>query len=217
MRNVLDECSLAYKGHLSIGQFNPNKPNKHHIKAFALCCAQTAYCLAFWFYGGKKWHEYDKKLGIPADLMINKLTRETSVGLKFDNHVLYVDNWYNSMNFVKFLAEHLNMRVVGTVRCPNTAAKNPGPNTLPFHQPKKSTAAALPKGWTRQAELEQPLPTGLNNVTLSYRVAAALVQDKCMFGMLHSAYTAEAEPKHVIMRKAVAERVTAWRDRLQVK
>ena len=69
MNLTLDECCIAYKGHLSLVQFNPNKPAKHHIKLFALVCAYTGYCFAVYPYGGKKHHTFDAADGIALDLM----------------------------------------------------------------------------------------------------------------------------------------------------
>ena len=95
------------------------------------------------------------------------------------------------------------MRCIGTARGPNQPGKDRGPHTLPFHRPK--THATLPRGFMRQAELVDPLPTGPANAAgcTSYRCACALYKDKCTFFIVHTAHVEAFSVDDVIMRGQV--------------
>ena len=107
------------------------------------------------------------------------------------------------MRFARGLAL-MNMRVIGTTRGPNQPGKDRGPHTLPFHRPK--THATLSRGFTRQAELVEALPTGASTNAAGctfYRCACSLYKDKCMFFLLHTAHVEAAKSDDVIMRGEV--------------
>ena len=51
---AIDESIVAWHGNLSFRVYNPDKPVKYGLKAYALSDAENAYCLQFKLYTGKQ-------------------------------------------------------------------------------------------------------------------------------------------------------------------
>lgn len=210
MNLVIDESCIAYKGHLKMRQYNPKKPAKHHIKVFILCCAETGYCLSFEIYTGKEHYVYDRKLGLASDLLINKLLPRLPDGVMHNGHVLYADNWYTTLAFIRLLASRASIRVVGTTRPgPATALSKkpdeaPPINKFPFHPPKDGEH--MQRGDMHLVEAREPLKAGNEK---EFRLLAALYKDSKFVSMMASAHAKRLDPADTVSR-----RVTGCRERV---
>ena len=84
---AIDEASIPWKGNLSFKVYNPQKPNKHHIKIYELCDSKTGYCHIMEFYTGKTGTPSDK--GATYDLVMRIMNPYLDLGYK-----LWLDNYY---------------------------------------------------------------------------------------------------------------------------
>lgn len=57
----IDEGLIRFTGRYFYKQFIPNKPAGEGIKTFAAACAQTGYCLRFFFYRKRFMEDIDKE------------------------------------------------------------------------------------------------------------------------------------------------------------
>jgi hypothetical protein len=89
----IDEKTIRFKGHHRCRCFNPNKPNKYHLKAFCANDAATGYCHRFFMYQGATEVRPDD---VPATLYpIVKLLENEEYHHK--NNILSTDNWYTTL------------------------------------------------------------------------------------------------------------------------
>ena len=109
----VDEMCIFFKGRHRCRCYNPNKPNKWHLKAYCLNCADTGYLSNFFMYAGKDEERPDD---LPATVYpVVKLTEPSIYHGK--GHVMCTDNWYTSIDLVKILSSApRDMHFVGTVR-----------------------------------------------------------------------------------------------------
>ena len=98
----IDEGTLKWKGRLSFRVYNPMKPCKYGIKSYILADSVSNYCYDLIIYDG-----------------ISRPLRETVLILVQDhlnkNHMLYMDNLYNSVGLAEDLLDN-GMYVTGTLR-----------------------------------------------------------------------------------------------------
>jgi hypothetical protein len=107
----IDEQTIGFKGRHRAKCYNPNKPQKWHFKVFVLNCALTCYMYDFIMYQGK---DEQRPNGLSATLYpIYALMLD--VVLRHKNHILYIDNWYTSIDLVE-LCMKWGIHVTGTVR-----------------------------------------------------------------------------------------------------
>lgn len=102
----IDESLIKFMDRLSFKQYIKNKKSRFGIKLFKLCTA-PCYTLAIKVYAGK---EANAELNVGS-----KIVLELSEPYLDRGRILYVDNWYTSIE----LAELLNSRqthLVGTLR-----------------------------------------------------------------------------------------------------
>ena len=98
----LDEGMLCWRGRLSFRVYNPMKPTKYGIKSYILACPKTGYCWNLKPYCGQS-----STIPETVRTLLNRLTGH--------GHILYMDNFYNSVHLSKaLLAEKTH--VCGTLR-----------------------------------------------------------------------------------------------------
>jgi hypothetical protein len=89
----IDEMCIGFKGRHRCRCYNPNKPNKFHLKAFCLNDSTTGYLLSFYMYHGAC---EVRPPGMSATYYpVYKLTED--VKYHDINHVLSTDNWYTGL------------------------------------------------------------------------------------------------------------------------
>lgn len=108
----IDEMAIKFKGRHIARCYNPNKPNKYHLKAFCLNCASSGYLYAFAMYQGAAEIR-------PANITATEwpviLLLKPLLELHRNNMVLALDNWYTSIPVALFLIG-LNIHLVGTCK-----------------------------------------------------------------------------------------------------
>lgn len=104
-RIAADESMIKFKGRSSLKQYMPKKPIKRGYKMWMLA-DKSGYCLRFDLYTGKT-DAQEKCLGTRV---INYLTSH----LRGKDHILYFDNFFNSVPLMEELKRH-NIHAVGTV------------------------------------------------------------------------------------------------------
>ncbi|KAF7697569.1 PiggyBac transposable element-derived protein 4 [Cucumispora dikerogammari] len=87
----IDEGICSWKGKLRFKTYNPQKPDKYGIKLYMLCDSKTGYTLKFTLCsGGKTINE------TVLDLLDNYFEKL---------HIIYMDNYYNSIKLTEVLHE----------------------------------------------------------------------------------------------------------------
>lgn len=108
----VDEQGIPAKCRHSAIQYNKNKPYKYFFKLYCLNDSKSKYLHNFYLYRGKGG---DDREDIPASaLPVIKLT-ETDC-YQYKNHIMYVDNYFNSISLCSRLLNKNGIHVVGTVR-----------------------------------------------------------------------------------------------------
>ena len=105
---------MPFKGRLSIKQYMPLKPTKHGIKFYAICEADTGYCLNIYVYSGA-----DQQLSSGNGFTFN-ICNHLMRNYLGKGHVLYTDRLYTSVKLARYLLSK-NTDLVGTVK---TTSKN---------------------------------------------------------------------------------------------
>ena len=95
-----DEACCPFKGCLRFKVYNPQKPNRFHIKLFQISESTSGYILGFHVYTGKNLSciSYSSK---PLDPECTKTTKIVlglleSTNLLDKGHHIYMDNYYSS-------------------------------------------------------------------------------------------------------------------------
>jgi hypothetical protein len=109
----IDEMCIFFKGRHKCKCYNPNKPNKWHLKAFCLNDSQTGYLYNFFMYRGS---DEQRPPGMAATLWpVHKLTE--SPALHGKHHLLTTDNWYTSLDTIQEVSKiPKRMHSCGTVK-----------------------------------------------------------------------------------------------------
>ena len=98
----LDEAVIPWKGRLQFRTYNRIKPVKYGIKVYALCDSSNGYLLNFDVYCGKGPNIKERVLSL-TEKYLNK------------GHVLYMDNFYNSVTMSRLLLR-FDTGTCGTLR-----------------------------------------------------------------------------------------------------
>lgn len=107
----IDEQCIPWKGRHRCRCYNPKKPEKWHFKVFSLNDSETGYMCNFYLYEGSA---ENRPANIPAtEYPFHRLLDNDK--FRFKNHILFADNWYTSMNTVRYCLENGN-HFVGTVK-----------------------------------------------------------------------------------------------------
>lgn len=107
----IDEMCIFFKGRHRCRCYNPNKPNKWHLKAFCLNDASSGYLHTFYMYQGSSEIRPD---GMSATVYpVWKLLQ----GDFYDNkgYILCTDNWYTSQDVVN-ICQSRGIEFVGTIK-----------------------------------------------------------------------------------------------------
>lgn len=99
---------MAWRGNINYKCYNPNKPNKYHIKFYKMCEAKSGYCINYEIYTGKKedFPEHNS-VGSTIDRLMDPL--------KGDGYHLYTDRFYSSPKVFLDLHEVHSTNATGTV------------------------------------------------------------------------------------------------------
>ncbi|XP_046666743.1 piggyBac transposable element-derived protein 4-like [Homalodisca vitripennis] len=106
---VIDESMIPFRGRLSFRQYIPNKAHKYGLKIFKLCDQQGyTYCIKVYMGKGTIQNENNELVStsVVMELMEHNLDK---------GHILYVDNYYTSVQLAKNLLAR-RTHLVGTVR-----------------------------------------------------------------------------------------------------
>jgi hypothetical protein len=146
----IDEQCIPFKGRHKCRCYNAKKPEKWHLKVFALNDASNGYQWNSYLYRGK---DEDRPAGVSATMWpCVKLTEP--VILHDKTHILYTDNWYTSLPLAaKMWARGINC--VGTTKANIRGAPKE-------HQFKKTGAHRKPRGEMKAVKTE------LNDTPLYY-------------------------------------------------
>jgi hypothetical protein len=107
-----DEQGIPAKCYHSAIQYNGDKPYKYFFKLYCLNDSISKYMHNFYLFRGK---DSDKRPGISASAFpIVKLTDHEMYHGK--NHIVYVDNYFNSIALCRYLLEQRSIHTVGTLR-----------------------------------------------------------------------------------------------------
>jgi hypothetical protein len=90
---------------------------------FALCCSYTGYLFSFEIYTGKD----DRTVGSAKAIIERLLLAAAVTGV---GRILYVDNWYTSIDVIKHVWQAFGFLVVGTMVL--TKKKSRAADDFPF-------------------------------------------------------------------------------------
>ena len=90
--------------------FNPNKPNKYHLKGFSLNEADSGYCLGL--YMGK---DEKRPRGVTATEWPTRFLLGGYPEVHQQDYILYADNWFTGLGTVLYAAS-LGVGYAGTAR-----------------------------------------------------------------------------------------------------
>lgn len=99
MEISVDEATCPWKGKVSFKCYNPSKPNKYHMKYYAVCESASGYIMDFIIHTGEELCTAAEE--ITLDPEANKTTKLVmfllhTAGLLDKGHHIYMDNWYSS-------------------------------------------------------------------------------------------------------------------------
>ena len=103
-RLAIDEGCMGWKGHSSLRQYNPSKPNKYHIKSYKLVETQTGYLSGFFFH--------DTVSRTVNEIVLTLLAR-SRYG-QGEGYSVYFDRFYSSPNLFNFLKKEWAFDITGT-------------------------------------------------------------------------------------------------------
>ena len=150
---TIDESMIRYMGRaISYVQYMPDKPIKHGIKVFALCCAFSAVILAFKVYIGKEDDTDGTTVGVCNDLCIDAGLTESR------GRVLYTDNYYTSVKLAKHMFNEYGWTIVGTIS--PTDKKSRADEDIPFLKLSNGARNGVKRGWFREAVIKLKAKSG---------------------------------------------------------
>ena len=94
---TLDEFTVPFKGRHACRCFNPNKPEKYHLKGFSLNEAVTGYCLQFLLYQGK---DEKRPKGICATQWPALFLLGSVPSVQHKGYHLWADNWFTGFKTI---------------------------------------------------------------------------------------------------------------------
>jgi len=107
----IDEMCIWFKGRHRSRCYNPNKPEKWHLKAFCLNCALSGYYIFFRMYEGK---DEEREDDVAATVFpVKKLLENERFHHK--NIIVATDNWYTSIPQLLLLLSW-GIHLIGTIR-----------------------------------------------------------------------------------------------------
>ena len=149
----IDESVICYMGRVvSYVQYMPQKPIKHGIKVFALCCGYTAVLLLFIVYVGEEDDSNNSALKV-----YDKLCVDAGI-ISMQDRVLYTDNYYTSVKLAKHMFKKYGWTIVGTVV--PTDKKSISDEDIPFLKLSNGARKMVNRGWLHEAYLKLKIPNG---------------------------------------------------------
>lgn len=106
----VDEGSIPFKGRVSFLCFNPNKPDKYHIKTFKVVDSSNNYCLDLDIYVGNNFVTQTSEFGSTHDRVMHLVRNYLS-----KSHIIFMDNFYSSP-FLYYNLLNVNTGATGTCR-----------------------------------------------------------------------------------------------------
>ena len=94
----LDEMVVKWKGRSKYKMYNPNKPEKYHIKTFGLCDSATGYAYNLLIYFGKETSYKEGLEGGQSEKVFEYLLRPLGTG-----HHIFADRYYTTHSLVRYL------------------------------------------------------------------------------------------------------------------
>jgi hypothetical protein len=168
----VDESMIKYMGKaISWVQYMPNKPIKHGIKVFALCCAYTGFMMAFEIYTGAREEVDGSKTAI-----INRLLESGCDFTKHSMRVMYTDNFYTSLEVMQMLHEKYKMLMCGTHKL--TAKKSRTADEFPWHKLTPKALRSVGRGWLRRATQAFTYKDPVDNKEYKYVAQAIVWKDR---------------------------------------
>ena len=107
--NSIDEAMIKFKGRSSLKQYLPLKPVKRGLKAWVRADARNGIMCELSVYTGKESDQPETNLGAKV---VKKLTRNTAG----DNHHIYCDNYFTSVQLFEELLQEDSTYACGTFR-----------------------------------------------------------------------------------------------------
>ena len=109
-RVTIDKLMIQYMGRAVVFmQYMPRKPIKHGLKVFAVCCAYTAFLLAFEVYSGTNADDDNTALAVICCLL------QKAYLLEVHGRTLYSNNWYTIVDLAKMLFNDYGCYFCGTM------------------------------------------------------------------------------------------------------
>ena len=107
----IDEQCCPWKGRHKCRCYNPKKPEKWHLKIYALNCSKSGYLSQFKIYrgNGEVRPEGISATAYPVHVLLE------SQRFHQRGHVLFTDNWYTSLQSAKICGER-GIQTVGTIK-----------------------------------------------------------------------------------------------------
>ncbi|KAI8726902.1 piggyBac transposable element-derived protein 4 [Biomphalaria glabrata] len=114
---AIDEMVIGFKGRFGPLQYNPSKPEKHHIKNYGLCDSSTGYVINLITYYGSDTSYSDSSNSITSHAV--KIFDTLLQPLQSGHHI-FADRYYTSTDLLEYLTQK-RFYYTGTV---NLARKN---------------------------------------------------------------------------------------------
>ena len=111
---AVDEAMIKYKGHIRGKVRMSGKPIKEGFKVWCCCCSCCGYLCTFQVYDGKPIDSVSGK-PISEKGMVSRVVKDLVGPFEGFNHVVYMDNFFNSGPLVEDLAKN-KIYVAGTIR-----------------------------------------------------------------------------------------------------
>ena len=100
----LDEIVIKWKGRSKYKMYNPNKPEKYHIKTFGLCDSLTGYAYNVLIYFGAETSFDDIGGTGQAEKIFHSLLKPLGTG-----HHLFADRYYTTHKLIEYLIAKKNI------------------------------------------------------------------------------------------------------------
>ena len=109
---TLDEFTIPLRGRHRCKCFNPNKPQRYHLKGFSLNEASTGYCLGGFMYQGR---DEKRPPGVAATTWPTLKLLGDYKAVHRNGYILWADNWFSGLAAVK-VCRDIGVDYVGTAR-----------------------------------------------------------------------------------------------------
>ena len=142
----LDEMVIKWKGRSKYKMYNPNKPEKYHIKSFGLCDSWTGYTYNLLIYFGAETFDDIGDTG-QSEKIFHSLLKPLGTG-----HHLFADQYYMTYKLIEYL-------IAKKTYCTGTLMANRKyfPNEIKSIKMRHMECAALVNQLLAEADTSKPL------------------------------------------------------------